>query len=106
MKILAIIQARTSSTRLPGKFLADIVGAPMLLRVAQRVRKARRVNDVLIATSTASSDDAIAHCCGVHGLNCFRGHLDDVLDRFYQAARSAGADSVVRITADCPLMDP
>jgi glutamate-1-semialdehyde 2,1-aminomutase/spore coat polysaccharide biosynthesis protein SpsF len=105
-KVVAIVQARMNATRLPGKVLLDIAGAPMLVRVVERVQAARLVDAVVVATSDGASDDAVAAICQQRGLTCFRGHETDVLDRFYGAARSAGAETVVRITADCPLMDP
>lgn len=105
MNIVALIQARMSSSRLPGKVLLDIVGEPMLLRVVERVRLAARLNQVVVATTTHSSDDALADFCKEHAYPCFRGNLHDVLDRFYQAARSYSADAILRITADCPVID-
>lgn len=104
--IVAIIQARMGSSRFPGKSLADLAGRPMLARVAERVRLARRVDDVVVATSAAPPDDAIAEFCRKERIPCFRGSEEDVLDRFYGAAREHGADIIVRITADCPLIDP
>lgn len=104
--IVAIIQARMASTRLPGKVLANIAGKPMLWQVVQRVRAARSIDNVVVATSSNPSDDPIAAQCAVDATACFRGDEDDVLDRFYRAALRFGADTVVRITADCPLMDP
>ena len=104
--IVAIIQARMSSSRLPGKALADVAGHPMLWHVAGRVRDARRVDKVVVATTDQPSDDAIAALCQQEGIACFRGSENDVLDRFYHAAKSFAADIVVRITADCPLIDP
>jgi glutamate-1-semialdehyde aminotransferase/spore coat polysaccharide biosynthesis protein SpsF (cytidylyltransferase family) len=104
--IVAIIQARMGSSRLPGKTLADVAGCPLLLRVVERVRSARRVDKVVVATTDRSSDDPIADLCQQEGIECFRGSEDDVLDRFYRTADANRADSVVRITADCPLIDP
>ncbi|MBF0551519.1 MAG: aminotransferase class III-fold pyridoxal phosphate-dependent enzyme [Deltaproteobacteria bacterium] len=104
--IVAIIQARMNSTRFPKKVLADIVGRPMLWHVVNRVSQARLVDKVLVATSDKPSDDPVAEYCLKEGIEFFRGSEDDVLDRFYGAARSVSADTVVRITADCPLIDP
>jgi glutamate-1-semialdehyde aminotransferase/spore coat polysaccharide biosynthesis protein SpsF (cytidylyltransferase family) len=94
------------SSRLPGKTIADVAGCPLLLHVVQRVRNARRVDKVVVATTDQSSDDSIAALCQREGIECFRGSEDDVLDRFYRTAQANAADTVVRITADCPLIDP
>ena len=102
----AIIQARMSSSRLPGKVLRDIAGQPMLVHVVERARLAKLVNQVVIATTTDPSDDAIEQLCAERGYPCYRGSLADVLDRYYQAARTFQADIIVRITSDCPLIDP
>jgi glutamate-1-semialdehyde 2,1-aminomutase/spore coat polysaccharide biosynthesis protein SpsF len=103
--IIAIIQARMGSSRFPGKTLADLAGRPMLSRVAERVSQSRAIDKVVVATSIAVGDDPIAEFCAKEGVLCFRGSEDDVLDRFYRAAKEHGADVVVRITADCPLID-
>ena len=104
--IVAIVQARMGSRRFPGKTLADLMGRPMLARVVDRVRQARTVNRVVVATSTGAADDPIAEFCRSEQIACFRGSEDDVLDRFYGAATEHDSDVVVRITADCPLIDP
>jgi len=104
--ILAILQARFSSTRLPGKVLKPILGEPMLIRQVERLRHARRVDQLLVATSTDPSDDALVAVCEQYDIPCFRGNLNDVLDRFYQAAMPYKPDHVVRLTGDCPLTDP
>ena len=106
MKTIALIQARMTSSRLPGKVLQDVAGKPMLLHVVNRAQQAKSVDNVAVITSTHESDDAIERCCIENSIPCFRGNLDDVLDRYYQAARHFQADNVVRITADCPLLDP
>ena len=103
---LAIIQARMSSSRLPGKVLMDIGGQPMLMRVIERVNQAKLINRILVATSTDPTDDTLNQWCENNKVDCFRGSMQDVLDRFYQAARTMNADRVVRITADCPVIDP
>ncbi len=105
-RTVGIIQARMGSSRLPGKVLHTIAGKPMLWHVVNRVRRAKRLDHVLVATSTAGEDTIIADFCRWHGIDCFRGSQNDVLDRFLQAARYAQADTVVRLTADCPLHDP
>jgi spore coat polysaccharide biosynthesis protein SpsF len=106
MKTVAIIQARMGSTRLPGKVLMDMEGATVLARVLSRVRRCRLVNEVTVATSHDARDRAIVEEC--HRLSCraFRGSEQDVLDRYYRAAQQADAEVVVRITSDCPLIDP
>jgi len=103
---LAIVQARMASTRLPGKVLLDISGKPMLAHVVSRVSRAKAVDRVLVATTTSSDDDAIVRMCLEWGFAYFRGSMQDVLDRYYQAAAQFGADIVVRLTADCPIIDP
>lgn len=105
MKTVAIIQARMTSTRLPGKVMMTIGGKPMLWYVLNRTRWAKSLSDVIIATSTDKSDDAIVEFCKKHKISYFRGSLEDVLSRYYHAAKKAGADIIVRVTADCPLVD-
>ncbi len=105
-KVVAIIQARMASSRLPGKVLLDIAGEPMLERVVKRTSRASRVDAVLVATTTDPSDDAVATFCEAEGIASTRGSQFDVLDRYYQAARQVNADIVVRVTADCPAIDP
>lgn len=104
--IVAIIQARMGSSRLPGKVLLDIAGEPMLAWVVNRTRQATLVNSVVVATTTEPDDDPVAEFCQARGFAVHRGSLHDVLDRYYQAARTHNADIIVRITADCPLIDP
>lgn len=106
MRKLAIVQARFESARLPGKVLADIGGQPMLVRVLERARRAQTLDGVVVATSVQPSDDTVARVCDQRGYQYFRGHAQDVLDRYYQAARTFGVDIIVRITADCPVIDP
>jgi spore coat polysaccharide biosynthesis protein SpsF len=106
MGVVAIIQARMGSTRLPGKVLLDLAGRPMLARVVGRARRATAVDEVVVATTTAPEDAAVAALCRAEGWPCVRGSPDDVLDRYRQAAVSYRAHVVVRLTADCPLIDP
>jgi len=105
---LAILQARMSSRRLPGKVLADVLGRPMLARQIERVQRAKRIAQLVVATSDQRSDDAIAALCAELGVACFRGSLEDVLGRFYAAAAAEAPRPahVVRLTGDCPLADP
>lgn len=105
-RIAAIIQARMASSRLPDKVLLEIAGEPMLRRVWARTSRARNVHEVLVATTEDPSDDRVAAYCAEHGMACTRGSQFDVLDRYYQVASKVGADVVVRITADCPVIDP
>ena len=105
-RIFAIIQARLGSSRLPGKVLLDIDGQPMLVRVAERARRATTLDGIAVATTTSPDDDPLAALCTARGYPCYRGSLHDVLDRYYQAARLFNADVIVRLTADCPLIDP
>ena len=106
MKTVALIQARMTSSRLPGKVLQEIAGTPMLLHVVRRAQKAETLDFAAVITSTHESDDAIERYCDQNEIPCFRGNLDDVLDRYYQAALHFRANVIVRITADCPLLDP
>lgn len=106
MRTVAVIQARMGSSRLPGKVMADIQGQPMLQRVVERALRANRVDTVMVATSDHPADRALADYCRQQGVPCFQGSEDDVLDRFYHAARSMDAHVIVRLTADCPLLDP
>lgn len=105
-RVVATVQARMGSTRLPGKVLADIAGEPMLVRVVERARRAGTVDEVAVATTTDDEDDPIAALCTARGYAFGRGAVRDVLDRTYRLARSLGASMVVRLTADCPLIDP
>jgi spore coat polysaccharide biosynthesis protein SpsF len=105
MKVVAIIQARMGSTRLPGKVMLPIGGKSMLARVVSRVRRAKMIDEVVVATSTKPQEDRIFKECQALNVPCFRGSEEDVLDRYYQCAVQHSADVVVRITADCPMID-
>ncbi|UCD98463.1 MAG: glycosyltransferase family protein [Chloroflexota bacterium] len=105
-RIIAIIQARMSASRLPGKVLLDIGAESMLDRVVQRTRRSQIIDQVVVATSEDGSDDPVAQHCAAQGYDCYRGSLHDVLDRYYQAAKHYSAGEIVRITADCPIIDP
>lgn len=106
MRTVAIIQARMGSTRLPGKVLKDLAGKNVLERVITRTRKAQLLQEVVVATSTQEPDDAIVTACTRLAVRWFRGDEIDVLDRYYGAAQEFSAEAIVRITADCPLIDP
>jgi len=106
MPTLAIIQARMSSSRLPGKVLVDIAGKPTLQHMLDRLERSKMLDGVVVATTTDPSDDTLVHTCQVQGTPCYRGSLHDVLDRVYQAALQYRASVIVRLTADCPLIDP
>ena len=105
-RVVAIIQARMGSSRLPGKVLKDLAGETMLARVISRLRATNLINEVLVATTNLPVDNAIVAESGRCGVRVARGDQDDVLDRYFQAAHLAEADVVVRITSDCPLIDP
>jgi spore coat polysaccharide biosynthesis protein SpsF len=105
-RVVAIVQARMDSQRLPGKVLLDLAGKPVLAWVVSRARRAKGIDEVVVATSTDLSDDAIASFCKDHSVRCVRGSQHDVLDRYILAARETNADVVVRLTGDCPLIDP
>ncbi|HTM10432.1 MAG TPA: aminotransferase class III-fold pyridoxal phosphate-dependent enzyme [Verrucomicrobiae bacterium] len=105
-KIVAIVQARMGASRFPGKVLQQIEGRPMLWHVVDRVRRSTLVDHVIVATSDNSLDQPVAEFCTTAAIDCFRGSERDVLDRYYRAAKQCAADVVVRITADCPLIDP
>ena len=106
MKVVAIIQARFGSTRLPGKVLLDLWGATALQRCADRVRRIAGVDQVVVATSTEPKDDLVASLAGRIGVMVVRGSESDVLSRYALAAERTAADTVLRITADCPFLDP
>ena len=103
--ILALVQARLSSTRLPGKVLLPLAGAPLLLRQIERVARARRLDQIVVATSQDATDDPLVEALGRAGITVHRGPLADVLARFVGALETWPADHVVRLTGDCPLID-
>lgn len=106
MKIVTIVQARVSSTRLPGKVLLPILDKPVLIRMIERINKSKLKGKLVIATSTNSDDDQIEKLCEENSLECYRGSLNDLLDRHYQVGLIYNADAVVKIPSDCPLIDP
>jgi spore coat polysaccharide biosynthesis protein SpsF len=103
---IAIIQARIGSTRLPGKVLADVGGAPLLARMIERLRAARSLAGIVVATPEGERDQPIRELAASLGVPAFAGSEDDVLSRYAGAAAAHGADPVVRLTSDCPLIDP
>src|SRR5512147_1171253 len=100
MKIVTIVQARMSSSRLPGKVMLPILGKPLLLRMLERVRSAKLIGELVVATSTNADDNEIEELCKSENLTCYRGHLTDLLDRHYQVAKLYAADAVVKIPSD------
>lgn len=105
-RVIAIVQARMGSTRLPGKSLMEIAGLPIIAYVVERARLAKSITEVWLATTTNGEDDPLAQWAKEHLVPCYRGSPSDVLDRYYQASHLAAAEVVVRITGDCPLIDP
>ncbi|MBA2587457.1 MAG: glycosyltransferase family protein [Alphaproteobacteria bacterium] len=104
--MLVIVQARLSSSRLPGKVLKDLGGRPMLAWTLERVCAAKLVSKLVVATSTEADDDAVADFCAAQGVTCHRGPLDNVAERFALAIAAEKADAFLRITGDAPLIDP
>ncbi|MFA5336868.1 MAG: glycosyltransferase family protein [Candidatus Omnitrophota bacterium] len=104
-KVAAIIQARLGSTRLPGKVLMEIENKPMLWHVVNRLRHCELLDEIIIATSVNENDDLIEKFCKDNHITCFRGSENDVLSRYYAAAKKNEVDIIVRITSDCPLID-
>ena len=105
-KVTAIIQARMTSTRLPGKVLKEVLGRPLLGYLIERVWCCKRIKDVILATTLNTQDDPIAKLGNEKGINVFRGSEKNVLERFYKAAKTFNSKHIMRITADCPLVDP
>lgn len=105
-KIAAIIQARMAASRLPGKVLKTLGHLPVLGWMIVRTRRSEFINEVIVATTTDPSDDSVADYCREQGVPVTRGSMHDVLDRYYQAAKAHHADVIVRLTADCPFIDP
>lgn len=102
--VTIIVQARTSSSRLPGKILMPILGEPMIIHQIRRIRDVKNLYNLIVATSDDESDDEFVDELNKRGIDLFRGSLNDVLDRYYQAAKKYQAKHVVRITGDCPLL--
>lgn len=106
MKTVIISQARMTSTRLPGKVLKEVLGKPLLAYQIERLKKTKKADAVIVATTVNTTDEPIVELCGRLNIACFRGSEEDVLSRYYHAACEAQADIVVRVTSDCPLIDP
>ena len=106
VKNLAILQARMSSTRLPGKVLKPVLGTPMIIRQIERLNASNELDYIVVATSHEASDDALAEALCSAGIDCFRGNLNDVLSRFADCVNEYPAENIIRLTADCPLADP
>jgi spore coat polysaccharide biosynthesis protein SpsF len=106
MNVVAIIQARMSSKRLPGKVLMNLSKKPVLEHIIDRIKVCKTIDNIVVATSNHASDDKIEKFCNQKHVPIYRGSLDDVLDRFYQAANIYNADAILRITGDCPVIDP
>lgn len=106
MKIIAIVQARTNSLRLPRKVLKSIQGIPLIVHLLRRVNESKKINKVILATSNQSSDDELVDIVEKFNFYTFRGELDDVLQRYNDCSKKEAADIIIRITGDCPLMDP
>jgi spore coat polysaccharide biosynthesis protein SpsF len=104
--IIAILQARLSSSRLPGKVLRPILGKPMLALQIERIQRSRLIDRLIVATSASPEDEQISELCQEINVVCFQGSLDDVLDRVFQAAKPYSPDHLVRLTGDCPLCEP
>lgn len=106
LRKVMIIQARMGATRLPGKPMKNVLNRPLLSYLIERVTRTKKIDQVVVATTTNPKDDEIFCYCQKHGVACIRGSENDVLDRYLQAAQAYAADVIVRITADCPLIDP
>jgi spore coat polysaccharide biosynthesis protein SpsF len=106
LRTVGIIQARMTSSRLPGKILMEVMGRPLLAYELERLQRTPEMDEIIVATTVNREDDPVAALCGSLGIKCFRGSEEDVLSRYYEAATLYEADIVVRFTADCPLIDP
>lgn len=106
MRVVGIVQARMDSTRLPKKALKDILGKPMLWHIINRVKNSELIDDIIIACTNKDGDDLIEEFARKNSIKCYRGSVDDIVDRFYNAAKFAKADIIIRLWGDCPLIDP
>lgn len=105
-RIILILQARMGATRLPGKIFKEVLDKPLLAYELERLRRVKKVNEIVIATTTNPKDQPVVDFCHLEQVPLFRGSEEDVLDRYYQAAKSFNADVVIRVSGDCPLIDP
>ena len=106
MKITGVIQARTSSKRLPNKVLLPVLERPLILHQIERIKRSKMLNQIILATSIHHTDNELFDILNKNGVNTFRGSLENVLERFYQCAKKFDSDVIVRLTGDCPLNDP
>ena len=106
MRVIAIVQSRMGSSRLPGKMLLPLGDYPIINWVVQRLQKSEKITNLVVATSDQSIDDSLVNHLTDMNIDVFRGSENDVLDRYYRAAKFYNADIVVRITGDCPIIDP
>ena len=106
MKVVAIIQARMGSSRLPGKVMMKLANKPVLAHIIERLSYCKMIEKIVVATTNEPSDDLVKNYCTNNKIECYRGNLEDVLDRYYHTAKIYHADPIVRITCDCPVIDP
>lgn len=106
MKVVAIIQARMSSTRLPGKVLKEVNNETLLEHMLKRVKKSTKIDEIIVATTILESDDRIIDLCSKIGMKAYRGSEENVLSRYYETAKANHAEVIVRLTSDCPVIDP
>ncbi len=106
MTVIAIIQARMGSTRLPGKVLKEVNGKPLLLHQIERLKRCKKIDKLIIATTTEIQDNVLVDFCNKYNINVFRGSEENVLERYYGAWKKFGGEMIVRLTSDCPIIDP
>ena len=106
IKVVLIVQARMGSTRLPGKSMMDLAGAPLVGRILERVKRAKKIHKIVLATSDQEKDNILESLANDYDVSCFRGSENDLVDRYYQAAKFHGANIVLRLPADCPFPEP
>lgn len=106
MTVTAIIQARMGSSRLPGKVLKEINGKPLLLHQINRLKKCRKIDNLVVATTLENQDNQLVEFCNKYNINVFRGSEENVLERYYGAWNQFGGETIVRLTSDCPIIDP